>query len=329
MAVMHIRPFAEADYSDLMRLHNQTYGDFAKYADELRLMDARQPDYVRWARWMAIDSDESVVGFAEYRNSRALFDPRKFSVHLAVDQHRYGQGIGARLYQTVCDALTPLKPASLVIWTRADMPCRISFLARRGFEPDVELFTSGLDVRSFDAARWQPRLDDVESQGIQIRSLEALGIDDPSVRQNVYDLWREVLQDLPHPPDETPSPPISLEEYWDEMQGPGLLPSGYFLALDGECCVGTSQLFLSPLDGELRTGLTGVRRAYRRRGIALGLKVAALRYAQELGCQRVVTDNAAVNEGMLAINGALGFARNPVWTRYLKRLSGGAGVSPD
>jgi GNAT superfamily N-acetyltransferase len=59
-------------------------------------------------------------------------------------------------------------------------------------------------------------------------------------------------------------------------------------------------------------------RSHRRRGIAVGLKVHALKFAKDLGYKRTITENAAVNVGMLAINGQLGFVRNPAWVRYVK-----------
>jgi GNAT superfamily N-acetyltransferase len=316
---MQIRSFVEADYTALTKLHNQAYGDFAKYVDELRFRDTHYPEGFRWARWTATNGQGDVVGFAEYHNELGLFHPRKFQLDIAVDQRACSQGIGTRLYQTVVDALAPFEPITLASWARADAPVLTDFFVRRGFEPNAELYTSALDVAGFDAGHWQPHLHNVLGQGLQVCSLEELGLEDADVRRRVYDLWCEVRLDLPIPPGEKRSEALSFETFWEMTCGPGVFPSGYFIALDGGQFVGTSQLFLSPLSGVLRTGVTGVRRAYRRRGVALGLKVRALSYAQVLGYRQIVTDNAAINVGMLAINSALGFKRNPVWTRYLKR----------
>jgi GNAT superfamily N-acetyltransferase len=68
----------------------------------------------------------------------------------------------------------------------------------------------------------------------------------------------------------------------------------------------------------LRTGLTGVRRAYRRRGLALALKVRSLAFAKEQGYRRVITENESNNRGMLHINEELGFVKNPAWIHYVK-----------
>jgi GNAT superfamily N-acetyltransferase len=317
---MEVRLFRDEDYPEVTRLHNQVYGDFAKYVDELKFIDTHYPDGYRWARWVANDNQHDVVGFAEYHHEMGLFDPRKFHLDIVVDRGACSQGVGTRLYHTLMDALAPFEPTALASWARADMPCLTSFLVSRGFEPNAELYTSTFQLGTFDADHWRPRLDDVLTQGLEVRSLEELGLDDPAVKRRVYELWREVRQDLPIPPGETRSEAMSFDAFWEMTCGPGVFPSGYFMALDGADFVGTSQLFLSPLAGVLRTGLTGVCRDYRRRGIALGLKVRALSFAQTLGYQCVVTDNAAVNKGMLAINAALGFERNPVWTRYIKTL---------
>ena len=101
-----------------------------------------------------------------------------------------------------------------------------------------------------------------------------------------------------------------------------MLPPGYFVAVDGDEYVGTSNLWLSPEPDVLRTGLTAVRRAYRRRGIAFALKVRSLEFAKAHGYKRVQTENELNNRGMLAINDELGFVRNPAWVHYLKSFEG-------
>lgn len=319
---MLIRSFIEDDYPEITRLHNQAYGDFAKYVDELRFRDCHYPEGFQWARWTAIDNDDKVVGFAEYHNIQGMFHRQKFAFDMAVDQKADGDGIASRLYETVMQALDPLQPISVASWARADMTSLTSFLTHRGFEPTNQMFTSSVDLRAFEAERWHSRVTAAERDGLQVRSFEALGVDDPIVRRKVYELWCDVRQDVPIPDGEVLSEPMDVETFWQQMTaGPALMPAGFFIAVQREEFVGMSQLWLSPVDDVLRTGLTAVRRAYRRRGIALALKVRALSYAQALGYRQVVTDNAAVNEGMLAINGALGFVRNPVWTRYVKTLS--------
>ncbi|MEJ2288850.1 MAG: GNAT family N-acetyltransferase [Deinococcales bacterium] len=79
-----------------------------------------------------------------------------------------------------------------------------------------------------------------------------------------------------------------------------------YLAADGETWVGLVNLQLRrPERAEM--GITVVRRAYRRRGIARALKVLALGLAQGRGVTSVVTWNHVQNTPILRLNASLGF----------------------
>lgn len=318
--VLIIRPFDIADYAAIAQLRNASYPNFAKDAEELRLRDEMYPSHCRFARWVAVDADRGVIGFAEYHQNPWTYDPRKFRLEMAVEPEYYGKGVRSRLYETVIDGIEQLDPVTLESWSREDMPWLISFLEQHEFAASGDtLFTSSIDLTSFNAAEWEARVRDLQAQPLRIRTLAELGAFDRSVRSAIYDFWAEVSQDLPLPAD-VQRTVLSSDEYWKWTAGPSFFPQGYFVALDGAECVATSQLFRSPIQGELRTGLTAIRRAYRRQGIAFGLKVMALEFARSQGYRRVITDNAGVNEGMLAINVALGFVRDPAWVRYVKKF---------
>jgi GNAT superfamily N-acetyltransferase len=311
-----IRPFDEGDYAAMAYLHNTNYADFADDMQELRLRDQRLPEYCLRARWVA-ESGGRVVGFGEYVQNQYLYHPRKFSLEVAVDPSCYGQRIGSRLYTTVMAGIESFDPISVEAWSRADMPRLVGFLEHRGFVPNTELFTSTLSLSEFAPSVWAAYVVRLLTQGLEVRSLEDLGTYDPHVRRKIYDMWRDIRRDMPLPPGEAQSE-LSFDEYWDQIDMPSLLAAGFFIAVDGDRYVGTSQLFRATEPDDLRTGLTGVVRTHRRRGIAMGLKIQALTFAKTLGVRRVSTDNSAENVGMLAINQQLGFARNPAWIRYLK-----------
>lgn len=80
-------------------------------------------------------------------------------------------------------------------------------------------------------------------------------------------------------------------------------------------------LFHRASDDHLDTGLTGVRRAWRRKGIALALKLRAIAYARSVGAPVIRTENATTNQAMLAINEALGFAKQPAWITFVKKIT--------
>jgi GNAT superfamily N-acetyltransferase len=108
-----------------------------------------------------------------------------------------------------------------------------------------------------------------------------------------------------------------------ELESPWALHDAFFVAKDGERYVGESYLLLDLNDPEaLYQGLTGVRPEYRRRGIAMALKVRVMEYARDRGCKTVKTWNSTLNEGMLSINHKLGFTGHTAWIELEKRLDG-------
>jgi GNAT superfamily N-acetyltransferase len=72
---------------------------------------------------------------------------------------------------------------------------------------------------------------------------------------------------------------------------------------------------------DLYQGLTGVRREYRGKGVAMALKLKTIEYAQRHGYAVIKTWNESNNVGMLAINEKLGFVRQPAWVTFAKEFS--------
>ena len=103
-----------------------------------------------------------------------------------------------------------------------------------------------------------------------------------------------------------------MEPYEDwlahDMHGSADRPEATFVALAGEEVVGFAKFFLTaaqPTDAHHDT--TGVKRAWRGRGIAGALKLAQIAWAKRQGYERLVTGNEIRNEPIRRLNARLGY----------------------
>jgi GNAT superfamily N-acetyltransferase len=69
------------------------------------------------------------------------------------------------------------------------------------------------------------------------------------------------------------------------------------------------------------TGDTGVTRTYRRRGLALALKLRGITYARAHGHPLIRTLNVSSNQSILALNQRLGFRRSLAWVGFIKEFT--------
>jgi ribosomal protein S18 acetylase RimI-like enzyme len=94
-----------------------------------------------------------------------------------------------------------------------------------------------------------------------------------------------------------------------EVDRPSRDPRLAFVALAGGEVVGFASVDVVGDTGY--HGLTGVRRAFRRRGIAKALKLHQIAAAAEAGLARLITESEETNAPMRALNEALGYRPIP------------------
>ena len=74
-------------------------------------------------------------------------------------------------------------------------------------------------------------------------------------------------------------------------------------------------------NGTAYTNFTGVARAERGKGVALAMKLRALRALKERGITRFGTTNDEQNAAMRGINRKLGYVPDPPTVMYEKKLT--------
>lgn len=315
---MTIRDFTPDDYPATVALGNLVFSEYRSTVEQARWGDENRDPKCKWGRFVGVrEASGEVIAVGDYGQGSGMYHPRKFGFWVLVHPDHQGQGYGKAMYAHVLKALEVYDPLSVRSNAREDMPRSVRFLSDRGFVEDMRYWESHLDVTAFDFAPYEDAEDRTAAQGITIRTMTELDAEDPQFRPKLYELTTELHDDVPSPEAHTK---MDYEVWLKRFSNPNLIPDANFVALDGDMYVGFSNLWKSEADDHLHTGLTGVRREYRRKGIALALKLRAVRYARTVGAPVIRTGNETNNRAMLSINERLGFARQPAWLDLVLKL---------
>ena len=311
-----IRPFTVADYPAILAIRQAVLPEQPATLEDLQHWDAHRDPTCKFARWVAA-VDQEVVGYGSYDQNNGMYHPRRFGVYVAVRPEQQGQGIGTALFEHVMAALAAFEPLSVRTRAREDRTRTLRFLADRGFQESMRDWESRLDVSACNLGHFADIDARIHSQGIAIKTLAELA-DDPRRDRKLYELDIEVAEDVPSP---EPFTAWSYEFFEQHvLRSPRLLPDAYFVALHADEYVGLSVLWSNPDSRNLSTGLTGVKRSYRRKGIALALKLRAVQFAQAYGAPVINTWNESNNRPMLSINEQLGYVKQPASVHFVKLI---------
>jgi GNAT superfamily N-acetyltransferase len=245
--------------------------------------------------WVA-EAGGEIVGCAQAGFEWSVPTPGKGYFWIGVHPDRRGRGIGSALYATAHEYLLAEGAARLRTWVDAD-PGGERFVRKLGFEPRSVDRVSEVDPGNVDVSDL-PRL---EARGFGLAPLA-------DVRGRVHDLYEICAAGERDMPSEEPETELDIESWKrDEFELPDLSDEGSFVALDGERPVSLAFVTVDPKRRIAYNQMTATLPEYRRRGLALMVKLAAARWAAEAGIDRLLTENDAENVGMLAINDRLGY----------------------
>lgn len=177
-----------------------------------------------------------------------------------------------------------------------------AFLDRRGFAVLSRERPVALELGRIPAERPTP------PPGVELVSLA----ERPDLAEAAYSVEAEAVVDIPVGA-ERPEPRTFAAWHADTVASPDALLDLSLVALDGGVAVGWSGLAATDEDGIAENQLTGVRPAWRGRGIATALKREQAWRAKQAGLCSIETTNDEGNAAMRAVNARLGFEPLPAW----------------
>ena len=259
---------------------------------------SRSPARGQRRDWVA-EVDGALVGHA-----RASFGsvPTTGKAHfwIGVPTEHRGRGIGAELYRQVEEYLRAEGAWRLRTWVDAD-PAGERFVRQRGFEHTGVDRVSEADPRQIDLSDLPGLEAACAAAGFRLAPLS-------EVRDRVEDLFEIRRQGELDMPSDEPESALDFEGWqWDELEHPNLSDEGSFVALAGEQAVSLAFLTVDPERRIAYNQMTATLPQFRRRGLALLVKLAAARWAAANGIERLLTENDRENVGMLALNDRLGY----------------------
>jgi GNAT superfamily N-acetyltransferase len=214
-------------------------------------------------------------------------------------QHR-GRGVGKALYAAASDWAAARDTTALRTWVEEDDPDSLAWASRRGFAEQSRDALVELDLAGHEPRPSEP------PPGVEI----VTWAERPELAHGLYAVAVEASPDIPGNEDDRVEP---FDEWLSvHMRGEGDRPEGTFVAVsDGEPVGYAKFSFWEAKPDTLFHDFTGVKRAWRGRGVARALKQAQLNWAKEQGYRFLRTSNEERNEPIRRLNADLGFQPIP------------------
>jgi GNAT superfamily N-acetyltransferase len=284
-----IRELLRKDAPAVARLALELNSHQVETAETVWQRASRQIAREQRREWVA-ELDGEIVGHAQAGFEWSVPTPGKGRFWIGVLLELRGQGVGTALYATVEDYLGARGAWRLRTWVDDD-PAGAHFLERREFERAGADRVSALDL---------PAATLPEPSGHLVPLAEVLDREE--------DLFRICAAGELDMPGDEPETELTIEDWrQDDFGAPTLSAEGSFVALESGRPVSLAFLSVDPSRRLAYNQMTATLPEFRRRGLALAVKLASARWAAANGYERIVTENDEANVGMLAVNNRLGY----------------------
>jgi len=218
-----------------------------------------------------------------------------FLLSTVLPEHRR-RGVGTRLYRETSRWVRDRGLERMEAPVLDDDPESLAYARRRGFVEERREKGLVLDLAHVEPPPVEP------PEGVQILTW----VEQPDLAHGMYEVACEAFPDIPGL-DEDETEPF---EDWlaHEMQGSGDRADATFVAVAGDEVVGYAKFSLTAARPTAAShDLTGVKRAWRGRGIARALKARQIGWAKANGFEELLTRNDERNAPIRRLNAEFGY----------------------
>jgi GNAT superfamily N-acetyltransferase len=294
------RAITDADVEALLSVHNAVYPHDPLGLTEMRSWESQVKEPAMFVAW---DGNRAIgAGSAALVVQRP--EPHAEAWVLREERRR---GIGSALYETISGQVAGWSKDQLEVPVEDSDPDGEAFVIKRGFTEIGREIRVSLDLTKIETPEVQA------PPGVTI----VTWAERPELIRGMYGVAVEAFPDIPGEEEEGVEP----FEDWvaHEMRaGPGDRPEATFVAVAGDEVVGYSKFSLSA--GQPTAAyhdMTGVKRAWRGRGIARALKQTQIAWAKNNGYHVLKTQTEERNTPIRKLNAEFGY--EPSGVRMLFR----------
>ncbi len=309
---LNIRKFEETDYQEIVRLQNVVFPWINLSVESLKHRDENRAERCKHQKYIA-ELDSEVIGYTSYSQSEVSYEPGKFNINGVIHPDHQGEGYGAEFYRYLMDELEEHDPEELWSHTKEGKERAIRFLEDRGFQEMKRVWELELDVNEFDEGSALER--NLDEEGISLTTLDEIGTSEENKRK-FYEVFDKIAEDIPGSDQYTG---LDYEQFKKMILGrPIFSPECSVIAVKDNRFIGMLTQYWNKEENAIYTGLGGVKREHRRKGIATAMIGKAVEIAEEKGVPKIKTESD--NETMLHIIENLGFEKKPGMIDYKKTV---------
>jgi mycothiol synthase len=315
---IRFREFRGEDIPALVEIRTRTTPDNPGSQERMEYFEKTYPADNPRLRYIAENAAGKCIGQGTCERSTFINAPGAYFVWIIVDPDWRRRGIARALLSRFEPYGRTQGAEKLWASCREDHDYSIRFLETAGFHNFGLRFESILDLTAFDESRFAGTIERLQAAGFEFTHLVNERAINPRADWLLYEIDAETGGEVPWPGGARME--ITYEQFRQRsLEAPTVDPAAILIAKVQGRYAGITMAEFSP-GRPAQTTMTGVRREYRGRGLALGLKLLSFRIMKEHGCTQTTTQNDTANPPILRLNEKLGYQKRPGYLQWEKML---------